>query len=90
MSCMYQIDDRSCASGSLNATLAKGKVILCFETRSQRFVSTAESSVHEVEGVGIVFAKFLTKDVSLCLEVPCAQVDFTIGTSILSYIASTR
>ncbi|XP_073314315.1 subtilisin-like protease SBT3.9 isoform X1 [Primulina huaijiensis] len=83
-------DARSCASGSLNATLAKGKVILCFESRSQRFVSTAESSVHEVEGVGIVFARFLTKDVSLCLEVPCAQVDFTIGTSILSYIASTR
>ncbi|XP_075488536.1 subtilisin-like protease SBT3.6 isoform X1 [Primulina tabacum] len=83
-------DARSCASGSLNATLAKGKVILCFESRSQRFVSTAESSVHEVEGVGIVFARFLTKEVSLCLEVPCAQVDFTIGTSILSYIASTR
>ncbi|KAI3446171.1 hypothetical protein Pfo_002836 [Paulownia fortunei] len=84
-----EYDARSCGSGSLNATLARGKVLLCLETRTQRFAITAARSVKEVGGVGLVFAKFPTKEVNLCLDVPCAQVDLTIGTSLLTYIAST-
>ncbi|XP_051139532.1 subtilisin-like protease SBT3.6 isoform X2 [Andrographis paniculata] len=81
--------DASCTSGSLNATLAKGKVLLCFETRTQRSAAAAARAVNEVDGVGLVFAKYPTKEVNLCLDVPCAQVDLTIGTSLLSYIATT-
>ncbi|KZV57531.1 hypothetical protein F511_20460 [Dorcoceras hygrometricum] len=86
---VYGEDIAATGADESDARQTKGKVILCFETRSQRFVATAENSVHEVEGVGLVFARFPTNDVSLCLEAPCAQVDFTIGTSLLSYIAST-
>ncbi|CAI0378253.1 unnamed protein product [Linum tenue] len=79
---------RSCESGSLNATLAKGKVILCFQSRSQRSATVALTMVEDVEAVGLVFARVPTKDVSSCYRVPCAQVDFTIGTSLLTYIGS--
>ncbi|KAH6789400.1 hypothetical protein C2S51_004406 [Perilla frutescens var. frutescens] len=82
-------DARSCSYGSLNASLARGKVVLCFETRTQRFAITAAVSVSDIGGVGVVFARFPTKEVNLCLDVPCAQVDLTIGTSLLSYISST-
>ncbi|KAL2477041.1 Subtilase family protein [Forsythia ovata] len=85
----YEDDARSCVADSLNATLARGKVLLCFESRLQRFPVNAASTVKSVQGIGLVFAKFRTKEVSLCLDVPCAQVDLTIGTSLLTYIGST-
>lgn len=65
-------------------------MVLCFESRTQRFAVAAAIAVEEVDGVGIVFAKFPTKEVNLCLDVPCAQVDLTIGTSLLTYISSTK
>ncbi|CAN1256045.1 Subtilisin-like protease SBT3.6 [Linum perenne] len=80
---------RSCDSGSLDAALARGKVILCFQSRSQRSVNSAITTVEDVEASGLIFARLLTtKDVSSCYGVPCAQVDFTIGTSLLTYIGS--
>lgn len=86
---MYSFN-RSCVADSLNATLARGKVLLCFESRIQKYPVNAARTVKNVQGIGLVFAKFQTKEVSLCLDVPCAQVDFTIGTSLLTYIGSTR
>ncbi|CAI0424438.1 unnamed protein product, partial [Linum tenue] len=85
---LFLVPNRSCESGSLNATLAKGKVILCFQSRSQRSATVALTMVEDVEAVGLVFARVPTKDVSSCYRVPCAQVDFTIGTSLLTYIGS--
>ncbi|KAL2460081.1 Subtilase family protein [Abeliophyllum distichum] len=85
----YEDDARSCIADSLNATLARGKVLLCFESRLQRFPVNAARTVKNIQGIGLVFAKFRTKEVSLCLDVPCAQVDLTIGTSLLTYIGST-
>nr|GMD85723.1 subtilisin-like protease SBT3.9 isoform X1 [Ipomoea batatas] len=80
---------RSCETGSLNATLVKGKVLLCFESRYQRSAVAAARTVQEGQGVGLIFARFLTKEVTMCLDVPCVHVDFTTGTSLLTYIAST-
>uniref|UniRef100_A0A6N2MUX1 Subtilisin-like protease fibronectin type-III domain-containing protein n=1 Tax=Salix viminalis TaxID=40686 RepID=A0A6N2MUX1_SALVM len=80
---------RSCDSGSLNATSARGKVILCFGSRSQRSNIIARRTVLDVKGVGLIFAQFPTKDVTLSLDIPCIQVDFAIGTYLLTYMESS-
>ncbi|KAJ8763391.1 hypothetical protein K2173_002274 [Erythroxylum novogranatense] len=80
---------RSCDSGTLNATLARGKVILCFQSRSQRSSMIARQTVLDVQGIGVIFAQFPTKDVSVSLDIPCVQVDFVIGTSLLTYMAGS-
>ncbi|PKI37202.1 subtilisin-like protease SBT3.9 isoform X1 [Punica granatum] len=81
---------RSCDFGSLNSTLAKGKAVLCFQSRSQRSATIAVQTVEDAEGVGMIFAKFPTKDVDLSTKIPCILVDFTIGTSILNYMEATK
>ncbi|KAI4297674.1 hypothetical protein L6164_037555 [Bauhinia variegata] len=81
---------RSCDSGSLNTTLAKGKAVLCFQSQSQRSASVAIRTVVEAQGTGLVFAQFPTKDVTLTWSIPCVQVDFVTGTSILSYMEATK
>ncbi|PSS29469.1 Subtilisin-like protease [Actinidia chinensis var. chinensis] len=77
---------RSCDFGSLNATLARGKVVLCFQSRPQRSATNAARTVQEIEGVGVIFAQFPTKDVALSFSIPCVQVDFVIGTYLLTYM----
>ncbi|KAG5239028.1 subtilisin protease [Salix suchowensis] len=86
----YEDSARSCDSGSLNATLARGKVILCFESRSQRSNIVARRTVLDVKGVGLIFAQFPTKDVTLSLDIPSIQVDLAIGTYLLTYIEASR
>lgn len=81
---------RSCNSGSLNSTLAKGKAILCFQSRSQRSATVAIRTVTEAGGAGLIFAQFPTKDVDTSWSKPCVQVDFITGTTILSYMEATR
>ena len=81
---------KSCESGSLNATLAKGKTILCFQSGSQRSAMGAIRTVTEVQGSGIIFAQYPSKDVALSWSIPSVQVDFITGTSILSYMLATR
>ncbi|KAG9442891.1 hypothetical protein H6P81_018745 [Aristolochia fimbriata] len=80
----------SCDVGSLNATLARGKVVLCFQSRIQRSVDVAIKAVKVAGGIGVVFAQFPAKDVTPSLVIPCIQVDFEIGTLILSYLEETR
>lgn len=82
--------DRSCDSGTLNETLARGKVVLCFQSRSQRLAIVAARTVLSVKGVGVIFAESPSKDVSSSWNLPYVQVDFTIGTTILTYMATTR
>lgn len=82
-------DGRGCDTKSLNKTLARGKVVLCFETRTQRSASLAAINVRKARGVGVVFAQFPSKDVSLSYGIPCVQVDFIIGTYILTYIGTS-
>ncbi|XP_010263869.1 PREDICTED: subtilisin-like protease SBT3.9 [Nelumbo nucifera] len=81
---------RSCDVGSLNATLARGKVVLCFQSQSQRLAFVATRTVTKVKGVGVIFAQLPKKDVASTPGVPCIHVDFTIGTHVLEYIRSTR
>ncbi|KAJ3692755.1 hypothetical protein LUZ60_011850 [Juncus effusus] len=81
---------RSCNIGSLNATLVKGNVVLCFQTRAQRMASVAAETVRNSNGVGVIFAQFLTRDTTSSFDIPCLQIDFESGTSVLSYITTTR
>ncbi|WJZ83269.1 hypothetical protein VitviT2T_002966 [Vitis vinifera] len=80
---------RGCDIGSLNATLARGNVVLCFQTRSQRFSATAIRTVQTVGGVGLIFAKSPSKDVTQSMGIPCVEVDLVTGTSLLTYMVST-
>ncbi|XP_075672863.1 subtilisin-like protease SBT3.9 [Castanea sativa] len=80
---------RSCDSGTLNATLARGKVVLCFQSSSQRSAIIALSTVMDVQAAGLIFAQFPTKDVTISWDIPCVQVDFAIGTSLLTYMGMT-
>lgn len=81
---------RTCEAGSLNATLAKGKFVLCFQTRTQRLSSDAALSVYSAKGIGVVYAQIPTKTIISSPLIPCVQVDFEVGTSILSYIRTSR
>ncbi|KAJ4777035.1 Subtilisin-like protease SBT3.6 [Rhynchospora pubera] len=83
-------DARSCNKGSLNTSLARGNVVLCFQTRTQRMASVATDTVKSSQGVGVIFAQSLTKDTAFSFDIPCVQVDFEAGTSILSYIGTTK
>ncbi|OVA20401.1 Peptidase S8/S53 domain [Macleaya cordata] len=81
---------RSCDVGSLNATLAKGKVVLCFQSRQQRSSMVASRTVMKVGGIGLIFAQFPTKDIASTLGFIYIQVDYEMGTSILTYVETTR
>ncbi|KAG2644781.1 hypothetical protein PVAP13_2KG377100 [Panicum virgatum] len=83
-------DARSCTAGSLNSTLVKGNVVLCFQTRAQRSASVAVETVKKARGVGVIFAQFLTKDITSSFDIPCVQVDYQIGITILAYTTSMR
>ncbi|XP_062076888.1 subtilisin-like protease SBT3.6 isoform X2 [Humulus lupulus] len=80
----------SCDSGTLNGTLARGKVVLCFQSRSQRSDFVAARTVLSVKGVGAIFAQSPNKDVSSSWNLPYVRVDFTTGTTILTYTETTR
>ncbi|KAH9657072.1 subtilisin-like protease SBT3.9 [Citrus sinensis] len=81
---------RSCESGTLNATLVRGKIVICFQSQFQRSAATAARTVLDSGGVGLIFAKFPTKDVHFSFGIPYIQVDFAIGTSLLTYMEANR
>lgn len=68
----------------------KGNVVLCFQTRAQRSASVAVETVKKARGVGVIFAQFLTKDITSSFDVPSVQVDYQVGTAILAYTTSMR
>lgn len=74
----------------MNSTLAKGNIVLCFQTRSQRSAVVAASTVMKARGAGVIFAKFPAKYVPLPLGSHCIAVDFEVGTALLHYIGVTR
>ncbi|XP_042508604.1 subtilisin-like protease SBT3.9 isoform X2 [Macadamia integrifolia] len=81
---------RSCDIDSLNATLARGKVVLCFQSWLQRSASVAVATIMRAKGVGLIFAQLPTKGVASSSGIPCVQVDITVGTSVLIYMSTTR
>ncbi|KAH9326617.1 hypothetical protein KI387_006795, partial [Taxus chinensis] len=81
---------RTCEADSLNATLAKGKFVLCFQTRTQKSSAAAALNVYNAQGIGVIYAQIRTTTIVSSPLIPCVQVDFEVGTSILSYIQASR
>ncbi|KAL5833213.1 hypothetical protein ACOSQ3_016887 [Xanthoceras sorbifolium] len=79
---------QDCQLGSLNATLAAGKIILCFSKSDTQKIGTATAavSVQQAGGVGLIFARSHDNGLDVCVLIPCIQVDYEVGTQILSYI----
>ncbi|KAF3434167.1 hypothetical protein FNV43_RR25270 [Rhamnella rubrinervis] len=88
---LHPSDDSAmdCESGSLNATLAEGSIVVCFSKSEQQDIFSASASVKEAGGVGLVYAQFHEDGLGSC-EIPCVKVDYQVGTQILSYIRRSR
>lgn len=82
--------NRTCLEGSLNETLVIGKVVLCFQSRSLRTATTVARTIQKLRGVGLIFAQFPAKDVAVSSIIPSVQVDFELGTHLLTYMVTTR
>lgn len=90
---IHSIDDDSaqgCERGSLNATLAAGKIILCFSQSRKHTIFSAALSVVKAGGVGLIFAQYMSDGLGSCRIIPCIKVDYEVGTQILSYIRKAR
>ncbi|XP_059442359.1 subtilisin-like protease SBT3.9 [Corylus avellana] len=81
---------KDCQLGSLNATKAAGKIILCFSKSHQQDIISASNSVLEAGGVGLIFAHFKDDGLVSCNIIPCIRVNYDVGTQILSYIRRAR
>ncbi|EEF43472.1 Cucumisin precursor, putative [Ricinus communis] len=86
------LDDsaKDCQLGSLNTTLAAGKVILCFSKTDTQNIVSASNSVFQAGGIALIFAQFHNDGLDSCKLIPCIKVDYEVGTFILSYIRKTR
>ncbi|OMP02780.1 hypothetical protein COLO4_10836 [Corchorus olitorius] len=80
----------ACLPGSLNATLAAGKIILCFGQSETQNIFSAAISVVEAGGIGLIFAQRNSDGLDSCNFIPCIKVDYEVGTQILSYIRRAR
>lgn len=74
----------------LNATLAKGKVILCFSTTEEDHIENAATSASEAGAIGIIFAQTRNSMMYPCDAIPCIKVTYEVGTQILTYIRRTK
>ncbi|KAH9774825.1 subtilisin-like protease SBT3.6 [Citrus sinensis] len=79
-----------CRQGSLNATLAAGKIILCFSRPDTQDIQSAAISVTQAGGVGLIYAQFHTDGLDSCNLIHCIKVNYEVGTQILSYIRRAR
>lgn len=85
-------DDSSkyCNPGTLNATLASEKIILCFSKSDKVDMVNTSLTVAEAGGVGLILAQFHNDGLPSCDLIPCVKVDYEVGTEILSYIRTAR
>ncbi|GFY87297.1 subtilase family protein [Actinidia rufa] len=81
---------KACHIGSLNATLAAGKVVLCFLNSDEQNMIYAAVAVHQAGGIGLIYAHYDDNLLESCDVFPCVRVDYEAGTQILSYIRKAR
>ncbi|XP_077248383.1 subtilisin-like protease SBT3.9 isoform X2 [Tasmannia lanceolata] len=81
---------KGCKLGSLNATLAKGKVVLCFSVADHQDMSTAALTVFAAGGIGLIFAQPADNKLTKCDFIQCIMVTYEVGTEIVSYIRRAR
>lgn len=51
---------------------------------------SASRSVFAAGGVGLIFAQFHRDGLDSCELIPCIEVDYEVGTQIISYIRKAR
>ncbi|KAF9614671.1 hypothetical protein IFM89_019799 [Coptis chinensis] len=83
-------ESKGCKYGSLNAKLATGKVVLCFSVADVPDMVSASLAVQEAGGSGLIYAQSRDSLLSSCNFIPCIQVDYEVGTKLLSYIRKAR
>lgn len=81
---------KDCQLGSLNATLAAGKIIMCLSKSDTQDIISASESVFEAGGVGLIFAQFHKDGLSSCDLIPCVRVDYESAMLILTYIRKAK
>ncbi|XP_031400281.1 subtilisin-like protease SBT3.6 isoform X2 [Punica granatum] len=81
--------EKGCGEGSLNKTLAAGKIVLCFKTSDEQDMVSASAAVSEAGGIGVIYAQSREDGSNPCV-IPCVKVDYGIGTQILTYIRRAR
>ncbi|XP_027341581.1 subtilisin-like protease SBT3.3 isoform X2 [Abrus precatorius] len=81
---------KDCHSGSLNASMAAGKIVLCFSLSDQQDIVSASLTVKEAGGVGLIYAQYHEDGLDGCGLFPCIKVDYEVGTEILTYIRRAR
>ncbi|XP_054805306.1 subtilisin-like protease SBT3.9 [Prosopis cineraria] len=81
---------KDCQPGSLNATVAAGKIVLCLSESDQQNILSASITVQKAGGVGLIYAQFHEDGLSKCGLIPCIKVDYEVGTQIISYIRRAR
>lgn len=87
--CVF-LSSKDCQSGSLNKTMAAGKIVLCFSLSKQQDIVSAAYTVKEAGGVGLIYAQYHEDGLSQCGLFPCIKVDYDVGTQILTYIRRAR
>eukprot|EP00252_Welwitschia_mirabilis_P000696 TRINITY_DN10667_c0_g1_i1.p1 TRINITY_DN10667_c0_g1~~TRINITY_DN10667_c0_g1_i1.p1 ORF type:complete len:789 (-),score=55.03 TRINITY_DN10667_c0_g1_i1:217-2583(-) len=78
-----------CVSDSLDATKAKGKVILCFQSSLDESTLSKSITVKQAGGVGMIIAGDIDEFSPSIFELPATEVSQSAGTAILQYIKST-
>ncbi|XP_051114622.1 subtilisin-like protease SBT3.5 [Andrographis paniculata] len=79
-----------CEALLLSQRRTAGKIVLCFTTISSPIVTQLASLlVRAAGGVGVIVAKAPSAIAGQCDGVPCAEVDYEVGTSILYYMRSS-
>ncbi|GAU39503.1 hypothetical protein TSUD_68670 [Trifolium subterraneum] len=81
---------KDCQSGSLNETMAAGKIVLCFSVLDQQDIISAALTVKEAGGVGLIYAQHQEDGLNECGILPCIKVDYEAGTQLLTYIRRER
>ncbi|KAL8552911.1 hypothetical protein ACS0TY_001550 [Phlomoides rotata] len=76
---------------SVIPSLYAGKIVLCFTTFSTPAITSfATTAVSAGGGVGVIVSKLSLGITGQCGSLPCAEVDYQIGTEILYYIRATK
>ena len=57
----FFLSSKDCQPGSLNATLAAGKIILCLSESDQQDILSASITVQKAGGVGLIYAQSTTR-----------------------------
>ncbi|XP_059662111.1 subtilisin-like protease SBT3.5 isoform X2 [Cornus florida] len=81
---------KDCQFGSLNKTLAAGKVVLCFSIPDRPDIFSASTAVAKAGGVALIYAQLHDNQIDTCDVIPCIKVDYEVGTQLLSYIRKAR